>query len=718
MIFIKLLPLLFLMVFTTYAAEPDTLFRQPVSIKYKLPEELKKAKLHKVVVDDDDIVYVLTDRGLYRAFDDQLAKDQTYRPLAGRSPVDITVQAGARHLYYLYEDQFLTNAYGGKPYGMLPKGEFIRIAVNEAGQVLLSGDKAVALYSHDQLIELKKPQGTCIALYAYKGSFYYLTLQQVYRLEGKDFELLHKGSDMTSLAFRNDEVVIGTTNGYYGISKRDGKETFPLITRVPVPHIKDMIITPDGLWAATTTGAFMREPKGGFRYYASKRWLDQDEIQDIAADQEGNIYALTATGLNKIEFIRHTLADKAAYFQQKIRQRHIRYGFISELRLNTPGDITTAEMIDTDNDGLWTAFYLGSQAFRFAVTGEEKARRNAWEAFEAYERLLSLNQLKGFPSRTFERKGFKFSDPERWRDAPDPEWEWKGHTSSDEFVGYIWIASLLDQFVVQTESEKKRVADFIDAILTHIIENDYYFVDIDGKPTLWGRWNPEYINWYPETIVDRRLGSTHLIAGLQLGYALTGKEIYKTEAYRMINEHGYLDNIMIDLHNIKPTPGYVYMGHDMGTGNWNHSDDEMAFLTYWVLYYYAFDNQLKEKYKKAIRNHWEVELPEKNPVWHLITLATEGSFDKEATLWSLREFPMDLIRYDMRNSHRKDLTFLEPNLRRQHTKELLPWGERKVMRYNANPFELDGGSGGTRELAGDEYLLPYWMGRYLGVIGE
>jgi hypothetical protein len=29
---------------------------------------------------------------------------------------------------------------------------------------------------------------------------------------------------------------------------------------------------------------------------------------------------------------------------------------------------------------------------------------------------------------------------------------------------------------------------------------------------------------------------------------------------------------------------------------------------------------------------------------------------------------------------------------------------------------LDGGENGMSELAGDEYLLPYWMARYLKVL--
>ncbi|HYH56319.1 MAG TPA: hypothetical protein VD772_06875, partial [Anseongella sp.] len=433
---------------------------------------------------------------------------------------------------------------------------------------------------------------------------------------------IHEGTGLRAIAFREKEMILGTDSGYYGVDLATGKPSFPLRTRVPVQETSSLLVVNGALWAGTPLGAYMEEQAGAgpsarqvspgagglaagsdaaaagrkYRYYASRRWLNEDAVTGMAADSEGTLYLLTPGGLNAIRFITQTLAEKADYFQRKIRQRHIRYGFIANLRLGSPGDAATSEMVDTDNDGLWSSFYLGSQAFRYAVTGEEKARRYAWEAFEAFERLLSVNQLKGFPSRTFERKGFRNSDPERWRDSPDPEWEWKGHTSSDEFVAYIFVSAVLDQLAAETPEEKKRIADFIDAILTHIIENDYYLIDIDGNPTLWGRWNPEYINWYPKTIGDRRLGSETIIAGLQLGYSLTGKEIYKKEALRLMNEHGYLENIRIDLNTIRPTPGYVYQGNDMGMGGWNHSDDEMAFLTYWVLYHYALDDNLKKEF--------------------------------------------------------------------------------------------------------------------------
>ncbi len=702
---------------TALAGDPDTFFLQPISVKYSLSEDFKGSTLKKVVIDYNNIVYVLTDKGLGRVSKNEVVTDLLYRPLAGTIPVDITTQEHTGYLYYLYDSFFLTNSYAGKVYGELPQGKFRKMAVAENGSVLLAGDDALGLFIDGKINDVPAPGEKIISIQANNGSFYVLCPNALYRLADNKLQQIHNDSGLQACTFYKNMVVLGTANGYYGVDKISGKITLPLKTQLPVQDISSVMNVGGKLWAGTPGGAFM-QMNSGFRYYASKRWLNENSVSSMAADAEGNVYVLTPTGLNEIKFIKNTLFKKAVHFQNSVRQRHIRYGLLSEVRMKTPGDLSTAEMIDTDNDGLWSSFYLGSQAFRYAVTKAPEARQYVWECFSAYERLISINQLKGFPSRTFERKGFKVADPDAWRASPDSGWEWKGTTSSDEFVGYIFITSLMDQFIAKTPAEKKRVADFIDKILTHIIDNNYNFIDLDGKPTRWARWNPEYVNWYPKTIGDRKQTSTNIIAGLQLGYALTGKSLYKTEALRLMYKFGYLENIMIDLRNIKSTPGYIFLGDDMGSGHANHSDDEMTFLTYWVLYHYAFDKDLQKKYAATITNYWQVILPERNPLWNLITYGTSGSFDKTSTLWNMREFPMDMIRWTVKNSDRKDLEFLKPNFRDQVTAQLLTPEEQPIHRHNANPFELDGGSDGRSELSGSEYLLPYWMARYLKVLDK
>ncbi len=466
--------------------------------------ELDGAEYHKVAVNRDGIVYVLTDRGVARLFESTLALDHSFRPLAGLRPRDTTLQSG--ELFYLYDDQFLANAWAGKVKMRLPSGRFQKFAVAENGAALLAGPTNIALAREGQPIELDSPVATLaeVKLFARRDDFFMMTDRQVFRLEERRWKLLHEGTDLTTLGFRGNELFIGTKRGFHAMDLASGKETLARQARLPVTHITCIVPDTNGVWAGTPRGLFHWSTGGEIRYYASKRWLVDDSVIDIALDRDGSVLALTKGGLSRIAFQPMTLAEKAVHYERKIRQRHMRYGLCSELRLLRAGDISSAEMIDTDNDGSWSAYYMASQAFRYAATGDPQAHANAWETFEALERLESINGLSGFPSRTIERKGFKFSDPDRWHTATDADWEWKGTTSSDEFTDHTFGYGVLWECAARTPAEKQRIATLYDKIISHIVRNNWYLIDVDGKPTLWARWNPEYGNWFPPSIVDRK----------------------------------------------------------------------------------------------------------------------------------------------------------------------------------------------------------------------
>jgi hypothetical protein len=517
--------------------------------------------------------------------------------------------------------------------------------------------------------------------------------------------IILKGGDEIALVDTNG--VLKEINGFNNLPPEAMLTVFATVTK----------ITGGGgeTWMPAKRGVYRTRGENS-DCYASRRWLLDDEVAGVTLDQNGNALVLTALGLNKIIFEPMTLEQKAMHYEEKIRKRHIRFGFCSELRLSRPGDPTSAEMIDTDNDGTWSEYYLASQAFRFAATGDPQAHAHAWETFAVMERLESINSLGGFPARTFERKGYKASDPDRWRDPHDGLWEWKGHTSSDEISAHMFGCSVLWECAAKTKAEKERIKAFVTKIADHLLRNNLYLIDVDGKPTLWGRWNPEYVNWFPHSIVDRRLNSAEIIGLLQFAYKISGDERYKTKAMELFEKHGYLENILWPMKDVALTKGFIHQGNDMGD-EWNHSDDLLSFDAYWVLYRYAFNNELKKKYAAAIRDHWEMEKEEKNPLFAFIYASTKPKeFDLEGALWTLRRFPWDMVDWTVQNSHRADVTKLPPNFRGRELKELLPPGERLITRWNTHPFVLDGGSGGQVELAGDEYLLPYWMGRYLKII--
>lgn len=657
---------------TAHAAAPDIPFYQDRSEQFPAEGELAGATMKKVHVNKDGIVYVLTDRGMARLFGNKLAPDRSFRPLIGKKILDSDEARG--EIFYLLEDSLVCNGFSGTFSIAVPTNQFERVVVLEPLTVLGQPDALKAIvWGQNEAAVIQN--GIISAI------------------------------DETSRTSLISKKIYGVD-----ISRKTQ------LWRMP-PTATQVTVQKES-WIGTTDG-LAKLSGGGGPYYASRRWLLDNSVIDVALFNNAPVFqtmALTKLGLNKIVAEPMTLEQKARHYENKIRSRHIRFGFCSELRLSRPGDPTSGEMIDTDNDGTWSEYYLASQAFRYAATGDPKAHANAWETFAAMERLESINNLGGFPARTFERKGYKVSDPDRWRDRGDGLWEWKGHTSSDEITSHMFGCSVLWECAAKTKEEKQRIKAFITKIADHLLRNNLYLIDVDGKPTLWGRWNPEYVNWFPHTIVDRRLNSAEIVGLFEFAYEVSGDEKYKAKGMELLNKFGYLENIVSPMKLIAPTKGYVHQGNDMGD-EWNHSDDLLSFDAYWTLYRWAFNSDLKKKFAAAIRDHWEIEKAEKNPYFAFIYASTKPKdFDLEGALWTLRRFPLDMVDWTVQNSHRQDITKLPPNFRDQQLKELLPPGERRITRWNSHPFVLDGGSGGHIELAGDEYLLPYWMGRYLKII--
>ena len=471
------------------------------------------------------------------------------------------------------------------------------------------------------------------------------------------------------------------------------------------------------LWFGSTKGAFKLRDDAKYDYYASKRWLVDDEVVDISKGPDKSVLVLTQTGLSKINFVEMTLAEKAEYFQKIQRLRHIRYGFNSYLRLQKAGDLSTGVYMDSDNDGLWTSMYLAGELFRYAVTKSEDAKENAYEAFEAMERLTEISGIPGFPARTYERDGYQSSDtdptmPEDkkiWRLTKDKKWRWKSTTSSDESCGHFFVYALFAELAPDKEWRDRAIHQ-IKIEMDHIIDHDWYLVTWNGKPTQWGRWNPEYVNSFPINVGDRRLNSTLILAFLQTAYHFTGDELYKEKAYELIDNYGYDENA----NRPASVVGFVE-GQPLSDG-WNHSDDEMYFLTVPAFVKYSFTPEQKQKHFAAAKSHWLEERSEKNPLWNFLFALSGGkNIDYKESAWWLREFPMDLIDWKIDNSYRKDITKVKPNFRHQTYTEVLPQDERVLGLHNG-AYRNNGGSDGRREYPPYIYLLPYWAGRYVEAI--
>ncbi|KAA3613364.1 MAG: hypothetical protein DWQ05_17905 [Calditrichaeota bacterium] len=719
----------------------DVPYLQDYAIKFYADSSI--GELKKVATDRNGVVQVLASNGLYRPnnghfqYPGKLSQDRSYRPMADKEIRDIA--AYKNQFVYLDEVAVFSNAWAGKL--------FSRHGLSTATQFCGGPEFAFLLANETKLFYVKDSKlqwqgntqnGEILAIKYNETAqrFYILTEKAVYSFFPKKEELmlLFEGEKLTCFEIAADRknLVIGTLDGYFSLDA-GGRIQVDIENKLPWPELTCITEIDGRLWFGSTKGAFMLRDDGKFNYYFGERWLPGKIVKHISAGPEISVLILTDKGLGQICFKKMTLEEKAMIYEKQVRQRQIRYGINSQLSRLENHDLSTTQNRVADSDNLWTGMYLGSQLFRYLATGSEEAKENCYEAFEAMERMHEINGIEGLFGRSFERRGYhefrqEFRDyvnhywyegyqgTVSWRHADDPEWDWRASASSDQTVGQIFALTLIAEYI-DDDDWRGRAIKLLDGLMSYIVENDLCLIDYNGKPSLWGRWNPEYVNRFETMIGDRKICSSNIIAFLQTAYKFTGKEIFKNKAFELLNEHGYLENLMRPFAEIGPAPAGADGWSALLSEEWNHSDDEMYFLAYWGLYPYAFNDSLQEKYRTAIKDHWQWERPEKNALWNFcyaMTGATE--FDLDASIWHLKEFPLDMIQFEVENSHRKDIEFVESNFWGQTTSEVLPPDERPELKHNRSLFKLDAGDRHSELSAGDTFLLPYWMGRFLGVI--
>ena len=480
------------------------------------------------------------------------------------------------------------------------------------------------------------------------------------------------------------------------------------IRRLPVHlPVNDFTViatqSPTITWIGSAQGAVRLDTSTrAVEYFAGERWLPDDHVTGIGFDNSAT-WIETPQGVSRIEYKPTTLEEKSRAFVTRIQSRHNRWGLTATSELRVPGDVSTNRTVSTDNDGLWTAMYVAAECFRFKVTGEADARENARKGMQAILRLESITGISGFPARSFIKVGADEQPKDgEWHDTPDKAWRWKGDTSSDEIVGHYFVYGIYYDLVADAQ-EKTELRAALGRITDHILDHNYQLIDVDGQRTKWGWWGPDDI-WLDAS--ETGLRALHILSHLRVAMHLAentpSAARYRAEYDNLVKMRRYH---LLTRNQKIAIPGHI-----------NHSDDELAFLSYYPLLQYETDQQLRGVYEQSLERSWQVERPERNPLWNVIYAAGRGAaeFDRAESLRTLQEIPMDTITWTVHNSQRLDVPIDPMSDRFNHRQSLivLPYDEIPMWKWNGNPYALDGGNGGRSEDDGAYFLLPYWMGRF------
>ena len=460
------------------------------------------------------------------------------------------------------------------------------------------------------------------------------------------------------------------------------------------------------VWIGTTKGA-IRMLEDDWHYFGARHWLPGDFVHDIAVSGR-DVYIATDGGIGVIHYEPYTLRKKAAYYERWLDEwGHKRMGFIHTLYWRD-GIGWVREV--SDNDGGHTTPYLAAMSYKYAVTGDESAREAAVDAFKAMVWLDEVTPKDGFVARAIwstegelEERGRGGSGglPAKWYPTEDGKWYWKGDTSSDEVDGHFYSVSLFHDLAAKGP-EKTRAKEHLTRIATHIIDNGWVLMDMDNKPTRWGRWNPEYLLG-PYGMYARGLNGMEAQNYMRTAYAMGGDPKFE-QGFQQLLDWGY--------HEFTVPQRITFPPADIAP--W---DDELAFRTYYTLLRYTEDPYLRSIYLRSLARSWEVKRMQ-HVGWFNFTYSavTGNDGELEEAVRDLREWPLDCIEHDFENSFRDDLA-TEPGyvVYGVGTRGMSP-RETSVKRGSRDALPYDGGANSRRVMEPTGFLRDYWMGRYHGFI--
>lgn len=485
------------------------------------------------------------------------------------------------------------------------------------------------------------------------------------------------------------------------------------LMRPSIPMLPDgtmYAISKDGaVWLAAGEGVTRIDPKAlepdRKQYYHGPRYLPAGNILALAADDAHGVWVRTAAGAVHIELKPMTLGQKAAIFEEQVRLRHDRYGLVASSILKEPGNLASNRLHPTDNDGLWTAMYAAAECFRYAATGSKEALANARKSTEAVLFLEEVTGVQGLPARSYIRKGDWRPQGGVWHWTNDGKYEWKADTSSDEIVGHYYLFGIAYDLLPDANL-KRRIAATCTRMTDHILNHGLNLVDIHGLPTYWGQWTEEYFR-SKRGKSDSPLNALEILSFLKTAHRITGNERYAREYKRLAIDQGYA----------ALSAKYLALRQEI-----NYSDEELAFLPFYLLFRYERNESLLAVYRDSLGQWWKNAASEKNPLWTFIYMTSikskartpQEDADLESAVRTLQQIPLDLITWNVNNSHRKDIGIDRSldRFKQAQAVTLLSPAERPMMKWNGNPFRIDSGGKGNSEDDGAFYLLPYWMSKY------
>jgi hypothetical protein len=384
--------------------------------------------------------------------------------------------------------------------------------------------------------------------------------------------------------------------------------------------------------------------------------------------------------------------NDAIAISNNIQQRHLPYGTILDPIFASPVSDQIVGYTRAADSLIWTGHYLAAESFRYRVTGSPEALENVKRAVAS---IRALNDITGtnlmarclFPVDSVYAPGIIAEESHHGihrNFLNGREYYWLGNTSRDAYSGAMFGLGVAYDLVGNAEI-RSEISLLVTRMLDFLIAHGWFVVMPDGSISTTFVTNPDQRLSF--LIVGRRVNSSRF------------SSIYESERLADTSTVGtaiYFD--LLDDHS-------SYFKFNLDTINlYNLIRLEGNFI------FRANYMQVYNVLRRTTDDHG-------NAHFNMIDRALKGSdarrdAETRDLLWQWLQRP----RRDLFRDWRGDPRYPACGDDRACGPIAVVDRVNTDFLWQRSPFLLFGGGGGTIETAGIDYILPYWMGRYYGVI--
>jgi hypothetical protein len=379
-----------------------------------------------------------------------------------------------------------------------------------------------------------------------------------------------------------------------------------------------------------------------------------------------------------------------------IQERHMPNGTIIDPIFASSSSQQIVAYTRGGDSAIWTGHYLAAEAFRYKVTASPDALANVWTALRGIHSLRVVTGSGfltggGLLARCLMPTDWPFASSVMHEEAghgifngtvDGKSYYWVGDTSRDQYSGAFFGLGVAYDFV-DDSSVRAFIKDEVTALLNFLLNNDWAVImpDFSISTVFWAR-------------PDQQLSL------LQVGRTVNPDAFESTyQDYR--GKYALLMAAPIAVDSLDDYGSYYKFNLDE--------------IDLYNLIRLEETRKNRKRYRAAYRILRNTIQNHGNAHFNMIDAALMGpDSNRDAETVALLE---DWLRRPRRDVY-IDNTGKYPACGSGRACNPIPVYDRipTDFLWQRNPFDLAGGGAGTIESAGIDYLLPYWMARYYGVL--